>query len=118
MSGSFGEIRTHREAIDKRYNAADFIGREWLVKEVTRFRDNKDGRQLIIVGEPGSGKSAFMAYLAEKWNCPRHFMRFDNISGVTGIAPRNFLISIGEQLHQKYGENISGEQGGGSTTVT
>jgi hypothetical protein len=83
-----------------------FVGRQWLVNEVARFREDEDRRHLIIVGEPGSGKSAFIAYLAAAWNCPYHFIRVDSKDAVTGLSPQAFLISIGAQLAQRYGPEI------------
>lgn len=118
MPSVLGRITANHGVIYPRYDPAAFIGREWLVGEVARFRDSSDGRQLIIVGEPGSGKSAFIAYLAEVWNCPCHFIRVDNIGGVTGISPRNFLISIGEQLYQKYGPDIFARNESQTTKLT
>jgi hypothetical protein len=105
-----GSIFTYQdENIHVRYNPRTLVGREWLVEEIVRFRDDKSRRHLIIVGEPGSGKSHFMAYLAHIWNCPRHFIRLDSIGGgVTGIDTHNFLLSIGQQLYQKYGPDIFG----------
>ena len=90
MPETLGRIIANHDVIHPRYDPAVFVEREWLVREVARFRDSLDRRQLIIVGEPGSGKSAFVAYLAETSECPRHFIRGDNIGGVTGISARNF----------------------------
>jgi hypothetical protein len=106
VSQSFGCITANQDVIYPRYDPAKFVGREWLVDEVAQFRDSPDRRHLVIVGEPGSGKSAFVAYLAETWNSPRHFIRGDNLSGVTGVDSRAFLLSIGTQLFQKYGTEI------------
>ena len=113
----FGTITTYNDIIDARYNPQGFIGRKWLIKEVTRFRDGKGRRSLIIVGEPGSGKSTFLAYLAKLWNCPRHFIRVGNIGGVTGVDPRAFLVSLGSQLYQKYGPHIFEQSLSGSVKV-
>ncbi len=115
MPEPLGRITTHHNVIHTRYNPQEFVGRRWLTKEVARFRDDEDRRHMVIVGEPGSGKSTFLAYLAESWNCPRHFIRVDNISGVTGVDPRAFLVSLGSQLYQKYGPHIF-EQSISSTT--
>ena len=115
MQKPLGRITTHHDVIYKRYNPQEFVGRRWLTEEVARFRDDEDRRHMVIVGEPGSGKSTFLAYLAESWNCPRHFIRVDNISGVTGVDPRAFLVSLGSQLYQKYGPHIF-EQRISSTT--
>jgi hypothetical protein len=115
MPEPLGKITTYSNVISTRYNPDEFVGREWLIKEVARFRDDQDRRHMVIVGEPGSGKSTFLAYLAESWNCPRHFIRVDNISGVTGVDPRAFLVSLGSQLYQKYGPHIF-EQRISSTT--
>lgn len=106
MSLAAGRITAAREVIYRRYDPAAFVGRGWLLAEVERFRDDAKRRHLVIVGKPGSGKSAFIAYLAEQWNCPRHFIRVGSIDGVTGVSARRFLISIGAQLFQKYGPEI------------
>jgi tetratricopeptide (TPR) repeat protein len=110
-------ITAGHEVIYPRYDPDKFVGREWLVKKAAQFRDRNDSRHLIIVGEPGSGKSTLLAYLAETWNCPRHFIRADNIGGVTGVDPRAFLLSIGTQLFQKYGADIFASGEAGSTRV-
>jgi len=102
----FETITAYNDIINAHYNPQNFVGRKWLIEEATSFRDDKDRRSLIIVGEPGSGKSSFLAYLAEFWNCPRHFIRVDNRSGVTGVDARAFLISLSSQLYEKYGPDI------------
>lgn len=95
MTKPFGTITTNNNIIYSHYDPAKFVGRRWLVDEVARFRDSRDGRLLLIIGEPGSGKSTFMAFLATIWNCPLHYIRVDNIRGVAGVDPRSFLVSIG-----------------------
>ncbi len=104
MAQPFGRITANLETIHRQYDPVNFVGRKWLIDEVARFKDSSDGRQLIIVGEPGSGKSTFAAYLAQTWNCPCHFIRVGHIQGVSGLDPRAFLISIGSQgiLHSAF----------------
>ncbi|HUC38113.1 MAG TPA: toll/interleukin-1 receptor domain-containing protein [Acidimicrobiales bacterium] len=41
----------------------DFEGREWLFEEIETWRTTQDERALLITGDPGSGKSAFVAEL-------------------------------------------------------
>lgn len=118
MAKPFGIITEYQDTIATRFDPQQFVGRQWLIEEVARFRDNEDRRHLIIVGEPGSGKSTFLAYLASIWNCPRYFIRVDSMSGVTGTDPRAFLVSIGAQLYQKYGRDIFERAVSGTTTVT
>src|SRR5947209_14627390 len=117
MATQFGLITTAQDAIQARFNPTSFVGRQWLIKEIEEFIADEHRRHLIIVGEPGSGKSALVAYLAQQWNCVRHFIRVDSIGGVTGTDPRHFLISIGAQLYQKYGREIFDSQNGGNTSV-
>ncbi|HEX3641564.1 MAG TPA: ATP-binding protein, partial [Ktedonobacteraceae bacterium] len=118
MPEPLGRITTYSNIISARYPPDKFVGREWLIEEVTCFRDDGERRHLIIVGEPGSGKSAFLAYLAKIWNCPRHFIRVGSIDGVTGVDPRHFLIFLGAQLYQKYGRQIFEHVEDGNIRVT
>src|SRR5258708_40046851 len=100
MPEPFGRITTYQDdLIYARYDPLKFVGRGWLVAEIARFRDAYHRKHMIIVGEPGSGKSAFIAYLARLWNCPRHFIREDNIRGISGVDTPNFLISLAHQLY-------------------
>jgi len=117
MTEAFGLITTAQDAIQARFNPTSFVGRQWLIKEIEKFIADEHCRHFIIVGEPGSGKSALVAYLAQQWNCVRHFIRVDSIGSVTGTDPRHFLISIGAQLYQKYGREIFDSQNSCNTSV-
>jgi hypothetical protein len=106
MLRQFGKITAFEELMAKRYSPQSLVGRAWLVDYVDAFRQNSTIPHLVITGEPGWGKSAFIAHLAELWNCPRYFIRADSLSGTTGLAAKPFLISLGAQLYQKYGRDI------------
>jgi hypothetical protein len=113
---TFGRITADGEFIVRRFPAYEFVGREWLFDLADDIRSAR--RQMILVGEPGAGKSTFAARIAELWNCPRHFIRADNMSGVSGTDARSFLVRIGAQLREKYGPEIFQHAIKGSTQVT
>ena len=88
-----GEITAQQDTIAALYDPDEFVGRGWLRAEAERLRADPNRRRLIVVGEPGSGKSTFLASLAQAWNCPRYFIRGGPTGGVTGTDPHSFLIS-------------------------
>lgn len=75
-----------------------FVGRAWLVKQVqTWFADIKSPRFLVLVGEPGIGKSAFLAHLWHVHMMP-HAVHFC-MGGRGGTTePLGFVRNIVEQL--------------------
>ena len=99
-------ITVSLDVIQRLYPPDRFVGREWLIAEAERFLLDPDRHRLVILGEPGSGKSALLAYLASTWNAPRHFIRTDNKVGVTGASARSCLVSLGFQLFQLFGADI------------
>src|SRR5271154_2210936 len=53
------DFSDHFEAV-----ASGFVGREWLFDRVERWIARPSGRLLLLVGGPGTGKTAFIARLA------------------------------------------------------
>ena len=43
----------------------DYTGREWLLEEIDRWLHEAERRFLVLTGEPGLGKNAFVARLAQ-----------------------------------------------------
>jgi hypothetical protein len=98
-----GLITDFGDAINAYFGPEHFVRRPWLESKVSELGKGAEQKHLILVGEPGSGKSALIAYLATSWNCPRYFIRVDSIRGISGLSARSFLISVGTQLYQRYG---------------
>jgi hypothetical protein len=77
----------------------DFVGREWLVKQVDTLLADPDCRFVILIGSAGVGKSAFMAHLAAthpQW--PRYFIRRDSRELLRPSDGKTFLLTVGGQL--------------------
>jgi hypothetical protein len=72
-----------------------FVGREWLVRDVFQHLSGTKASTLLIVGEPGWGKTAFAGHLfATNPNgqiIAAHFCRADRLDT---IDPRRFVQSI------------------------
>lgn len=85
--------------------------RIWLDDVVEQFVADESRRHLVLLGEPGIGKTTYLAHLADKYRCPRYFHRAGQEleGGVAGGDPAAFLVSIGQQLGQKYGAAVFGE---------
>jgi len=91
MSSIFSDLIT-------RYTA-DFVGREWLVKQVNALLDDPDCRFIVLTGGPGVGKTAFLAHLAAthpQWL--RYFIRRDSKDPLRPGDANTFLLTIGAQL--------------------
>ena len=41
----------------------EFTGRRWLIEEMQQALEHNDKRGVLLTGNPGSGKSAFLSYL-------------------------------------------------------
>jgi len=77
----------------------NFIGREWLFQEIEIWRTNDLERALLIVGDPGIGKSSIIAELS--------YGMFDGATIVTyccqwdtkaTLNPANFVKTVAYQL--------------------
>jgi hypothetical protein len=76
-----------------------FIDRKWLSSEVETYLNNREHRFLFLTAEPGAGKTAFMAGLADQHlHWPRYFIRRDSQTPLRSGDARTFLLTIGHQL--------------------
>lgn len=82
---------------------ADFVGREWLVKQVNTLLGDPDCRFVVLTGGPGVGKTAFLAHLAATYpQWPRYFIRRDSRDLLRPGDANTFLLTIGGQLATLY----------------
>lgn len=99
------KIINYKELIDK--STKGFVGRGWVRDAVDDFLSSKDPRHFLLMGEPGSGKTAFMADLVRRREYPHHFIgKGSQISVTASLEWRNpvrFAESIGYQLVRDYG---------------
>lgn len=76
-----------------------FIPRHWLAARVEQALKQPHCRFVLVTAEPGAGKSAFMAWLAERHpHWPRYFIRRDQTAPLEDPGRRSFLRRIGYQL--------------------
>ena len=65
-------VISYRELIAK--STAGFVGRGWVRDAINDFLRADGPRYFLILGEPGSGKTAFMADLVKRHAYPHHFI--------------------------------------------
>src|ERR1700678_543751 len=84
-----------------------FVGRQWVRDAVAAFLRADGPRHFLLLGEPGCGKSAFLASLVSLHNYPHHFIgvgsRFDVEDSLAWRSPVTLAESIGYQLVRDYG---------------
>jgi WD40 repeat protein len=80
--------------------SAQFTGRAWLAAEIDRWLGRDGSRALVIVGEPGIGKSAIVAWLADKRQevAAVHFCTQRN---TRSLDPHEFVAALVGQLHAR-----------------
>ncbi|NOR47143.1 MAG: hypothetical protein GQ533_03730 [Methanosarcinaceae archaeon] len=96
------------ELIDK--STGNFVGRHWVRDAVDDFLKANDPRYFLLLGEPGSGKTAFVSDLVKHRGYPHHFIgkgsRIGLVVSLDWRDPIRFAESIGYQLIQDYGSWI------------
>ena len=101
----YNKIINYKELINK--STEGFVGREWLRDEIDSFLKNDKHRFFLILGEPGSGKTAFLADLIKHRCYPYHFIGKGTliyiISDWDWQDPVRFAESISYQLIRDYG---------------
>lgn len=104
-SRSVDKIIDYRELITR--VTEDFFGRTRVRETVDDFLKAKSPRYFLLLGEPGCGKTAFMADLVKRRGYPHHFIGKGSRIGLPSSAdwrnPVRFAESIGYQLLRDYG---------------
>jgi hypothetical protein len=99
------KIIDYRELITR--STQGFVGRQWVRDAVDEFLKAKAPLCFLLRGEPGSGKTAFMADLVKRCGYPHHFIGKGSQIGLAASLdwhnPVRFAESIGYQLLRDYG---------------
>ena len=89
----------YRGIVRNYIEAPRFLPREWLAHELEACFVKPGCRFVVLAGEPGAGKSGFVAQLADehpRW--PVYVIRLDQRTSLSEIGVRSFLLRIGFQL--------------------
>jgi hypothetical protein len=78
---------------------AGFVGRQWLFDSIHRFTREKPRGYFILRGDPGIGKSAFLAQMVKREGYLHHF----NVRAEGIRSPERFLANICSQIIATYG---------------
>lgn len=78
---------------------AGFVGRQWLFDAVHRFTREKPKGYFILRGDPGIGKSAFLAQMVKREGYLHHF----NVRAEGIRSPERFLSNLCSQIIATYG---------------
>jgi hypothetical protein len=78
---------------------AGFVGRQWLFDSIHRFTREKPRGYFILRGDPGIGKSAFLAQMVKREGYLHHF----NIRAEGIRSPERFLSNLCSQIIATYG---------------
>ena len=80
-------------------NTPLYTPRPWLERLVLGAVEDPDCRFVLLTAEPGAGKTALMAWLAEAHpDWPRYFIRRDSQTPLSSGDARSFLFTVGHQL--------------------
>jgi energy-coupling factor transporter ATP-binding protein EcfA2 len=101
-----------------RERAEGFVGRRWVLDEISGWLEMGSERYLVITGEPGSGKTALAAWLAGAGPVPKDADAATGLARLRGgwdavhfcvargqrgtVDPGQFARSLAEQLAQRY----------------
>jgi hypothetical protein len=75
---------------------SDFVGRDWLLNDVSDFTQQDKQPYLLVVGEPGIGKSAFAAHLLRRREVHAYHFCLAREGGT--LDPIAFVRSLSQQL--------------------
>ena len=99
------KIIDYQALIEK--STRDFTGRQWLRARLDAFLETSQQRYFLLLGEPGCGKTAFMADLVRRRGYPHHFFGHGSQIDLADSPEWRSLLrmaeSIGYQLVRDYG---------------
>jgi WD40 repeat protein len=100
LPSTLGQIDLFYEQLIAKYVSETLtVDRPWLRQAVEAYLLDPEARYVLLVGEPGAGKTAFIAALANAnpaWL--RYFIRADSLTPVSGGSASAWLLRIGHQL--------------------
>ncbi|MGW3668836.1 hypothetical protein [Streptomyces sp. NPDC005141] len=87
--------------------------RPWLEQRISSAveaseRTTVGSGAVVVVGEPGCGKTVLAAQLALAWRCPCIILRTGSTDSTVASDPKNVLVSLGLQLRTLFGPDIFG----------
>ncbi|MCZ7569918.1 MAG: hypothetical protein M5U01_15225 [Ardenticatenaceae bacterium] len=100
-----------RSVVDGYLANPRFLRRDWLTADLEARLRIPNCRFVLLIAEPGAGKSTFIAQLAHdhpEWL--RYFIRRDQRTPLAGVGAHSFLLRLGYQLAALHPECFSQEQ--------
>jgi tetratricopeptide (TPR) repeat protein len=87
------------EPLIAQYLGPGFVERTWLAGRVEQHFQDPECRFVLLTGGPGTGKSAFLAWLSRRHALsPRYFLRRLSSHPLASGDASSLLLSIGHQL--------------------
>jgi hypothetical protein len=97
--------------VDGYTGSRDWVARTWLEQEIHARLADPDCRYVVLIGEPGAGKTGLTAALADahpQWL--RYFIRSDSTTPLSGGDAASMLLRVGHQLAHLHPELFESEQ--------
>jgi hypothetical protein len=97
--------------VDGYTESRDWVARTWLEQQILDRLAEPDCRCVVLIGEPGAGKTGLSAALADahpQW--PRYFIRSDSTTPLSGGDAASMLLRVGHQLAHLHPELFEPEQ--------
>jgi hypothetical protein len=86
------------------------VERPWLEQRIEAAISARTGvgNVVLVVGEPGSGKTTLSSQLAASWGCPYAILRAGSTDSALAGDPKNAIVALGLQIRALYGAEVFG----------